>query len=145
MFVYSSQSDVLFVQEAKVTAEMLPDVQNALQRNGWRGAFSAAVSKSRFGASGGVAVLARSHLGLCSMRYGDNFAWNHEVEPGRVVEAFLPGIVLYSVYLHDGEGLDERNQGILHLIGERIRAHQLPVIVAGDFNIPVSVLQESGG
>ena len=88
-----------------------------------------------------------SHLGLCSMRYGENFAWNHKVEPGRVVEAFLPasgGIVLYSVYLHDGEGLDERNQGILHLIGERIRAHQLPVIVAGDFNCPVIVLQESG-
>ena len=33
---------------------------------------------------------------------------------------------------------------ILHLIGERVRAHQLPVIVAGDFNFPVSVLQESG-
>ena len=76
MFVSSSLSDVLFVQEAKVTAEMLPDVQNALQRNGWRGAFSAAISKSRFGASGGVAVLARSHLGSCSMRYGENFAWN---------------------------------------------------------------------
>ena len=30
------------------------------------------------------------------------------------------------------------------LIGERIRAHQLPVIVAGDFNFPVCVLQESG-
>ena len=147
MFVSSSLSDVLFVQEAKVTAEMLPDVQNALQRNGWRGAFSAAVSKSRFGASGGVAVLARSHLGLCSMRYGENSAWNHEVEPGRVVEAFLPaagGIVLDSVYLHDGEGLCERNRGILHLIGDRIRAHQLPVIVAGDFNFPVCVLQESG-
>ena len=52
--------------------------------------------------------------------------------------------MLYSVYLHDGEGLDERNQRILHLIGERIRAHQLPLIVAGDFNFPVSVLQESG-
>ena len=146
MFVFSGQSDVLFVQEAKVTAELL-EVQNALQRNGWRGAFSAPISKSRLGASGGVAVLAKSRLGLCSMRYGENFAWNHEVEPGRVVEAFLPaagGIVLYSVYLHDGEGLDERNRGILHLIGERIRAHQLPVIVAGDFNFPVSVLQESG-
>ena len=74
------------------------------------------------------------------MKYGENFAWNHEVEPGRVVEAFLPaagGIVLYSVSLHDGEGLCERNQGILHLIGERIRVHQLPVIVAGDFNFPV--------
>ena len=70
------------------------------------------------------------------MRHGENFAWNHEVEPGRVVEAYLPaagGIVLYSVYLHDGEGLCERNQVIQHLIGERIRAHQLPVIVAGDF------------
>ena len=54
------------------------------------------------------------------MRYGENFAWNHEVEPGRVVEAFLPaagGIVMNSVYLHDGECLDERNRGILHLIG----------------------------
>ena len=147
IFVSSSQSDVLFVQEAKVTAEMLPDVQNSLQRNGWRSAFSATVSKSRFGSSGGVAVLARSHLGLCSMRYGEKFAWNHEVEPGRVVEAYLPaagGIVLYSMYLHDGEGLCERNQVILHLIGERIRAQQLPVIVAGDFNFPVAVLQEPG-
>ena len=75
-----------------------------------------------FGASGDVGVLARSHLGRCSMRYGEGFAWNHEVEPGRVVEAFLPGsggIVLYSVYLHDGEGFDERNRGILHLVGEK--------------------------
>ena len=96
---------------------------------------------------GGVAVLARSHLGLCSMKYGENHAWSHEVEPGRVVEAYLPaagGIVLYSVYLHDGDDLCERNQLILHLIGERIRAHQLPVIVAGDFNFPVNVLHESG-
>ena len=52
--------------------------------------------------------------------------------------------MLYSVYLHAGVGLDERNQRILHLIGERIRASQLPVIVADDFNFPVSVLQESG-
>ena len=147
IFVSSSLSDVLFVQEAKVTAEMLPDVQNTLQRSGWRSAFSPAVSKSRFGSSGGVAVLARAHLGLCSMKYGDNHDWSHEVEPGRVVEAYLSaagGIVLYSVYLHDGEGLSERNQLILHLIGERVRAHQLPVIVAGDFNFPVSVLLESG-
>ena len=117
----SSHPDVLFVQEAKVTAGMLPDVQNALQRNGWRGAFSAGISKSRFGASGGVAVLARSHLGLCSLFFRLGVTWNHEVEPGRVVEAFLPGsggIVLCTVYLHDGEGLDERNQRILHLIGD---------------------------
>ena len=76
------------------------------------------------------------------MTYGKGITWSHEVEPGRVVDAFLPGaggIVLYSVYLHDGPGLDEPNQRILHLIGERIRAHQLPVIVAG-----VSVLQEAG-
>ena len=45
--------------------------------------------KSRFGSSGGVAVLARSHLGLCSMKYGENMARSHEVEPGRVVEAYL--------------------------------------------------------
>ena len=40
--------------------------------------------------------------------------------------------------------LDEHNQRILHLIGDRIRDHQLPVIVSGDFNIPVGVLLESG-
>ena len=55
--------------------------------------------------------------------------WSRRVLPG------TGGIVL---------GLDERNQRIPHLIGERIRAHQLQVIVAGDFNFPVSVLAESG-
>ena len=72
---------------------------------------------------------------MCSLAYGADANWSSEVEPGRVVEAFLPGagIVLYSVYLHDGAGLDERNQRILRLTGERLRAHQLPVIVAGDF------------
>ena len=64
MFVFSSQSDVLFVQEAKVTAEVLPDVQNALQRNGWRGVFLCNYFQSRFGASRGVAVLAKSHFGF---------------------------------------------------------------------------------
>ena len=83
VFVATSLSDVLFLQEAKVTADMLPGVQNTVFKSGWRGAFSSAISTSRLGASEGVALLARTHLGMCSMAYGADANWSHEVESGR--------------------------------------------------------------
>ena len=114
----TSLSDVLFLQEAKVTADMLLDVQNTLLKSGWSGAFSPAISTSRLG---GVALLTRTHVGMCSMAYGADANCSHEVESGRVVEAFLPvaGVSCCApVYLHDDAGLDDVIKGSCASLGK---------------------------
>eukprot|EP00959_Pyramimonas_sp_CCMP1952_P410959 8612159-Pyramimonas_sp.AAC.1 len=50
----------------------------------------------------------------------------------------VPGglrIIVASVYLHDVEGLSERNTELLSQVGAIISHTDLPVIVGGDFNM----------
>ena len=53
------------------------------------------------------------------------------------------GIVFISLYLHDGEGLSQRNKTILQIVGALVRDLRVPWAIGGDFNFAPDVLAAS--
>eukprot|EP00959_Pyramimonas_sp_CCMP1952_P169296 3536672-Pyramimonas_sp.AAC.1 len=52
-------------------------------------------------------------------------------------------LVFVSAYLVTNEGLGPRNQDLLAILGECIAASEWPVVVGGDWNIPVDEIVAS--
>ena len=138
----TTRADVLFLQETKVPVEGHNDLLTQSQNGGWHAAHSPAHRGEGNGRSGGVAVLARLHLG---MEHAD--ALDLDEEQHRVVWAYstlADGCILASVYLRHSEGLSPDNRSILEQIAATVSAIEKPWIIAGDFNMEHTVLAESG-
>ncbi len=152
-----TEADVLLAQEHKLTAGDIAAASDWAMRRGWKSLWAEAVETSEGGRSGGVVVLARSHLGLAPPPWGD-----HIVSKARAVAATMeaPGCrptVLVSAYLIDGVGPGAANRKILADIGRRLHSlghaagedhgkhlGPMPCIVAGDFNMVPEQLAETG-
>ncbi len=57
----------------------------------------------------------------------------------------IPGaLIVVSVYLRDGVGLNDDNWQVLLRVGEVLAYHGLPYVIGGDFNMDAEVLEHSG-
>ncbi len=134
----TTRADILLVQEHKLGEERAEEAAAWLRRRGWNAMFSPALHGANGGWSAGVAVLARSHIGISLPPSG-----TEHIEPGRAVAARIeaPGcrpFVAMSIYLHDGKGLARCNLDLLGKAGTFLAAQgeHCPFIVGGDFQVP---------
>ena len=131
-------------QELHAFPDRIPDLRGQALKGGFITHMAPAVAKEGTGgASAGVMAAAVSRFGLsCLPGFAEPRSYN-----GRVVEAFLPvsfGLVLYSIYLFDNEGMTSRNWDLLTWVGKAVADHGRPVVVAGDFNMGADLIHSSG-
>ena len=111
----------------------------ALQ-NGWLSLWEPALGEDKKHACAGVAIFVRSFLGLACPAGGCS------VHPGRVVKGMVtvPGsrpLMIYSVYLKDGEGLSLANAVALADFCRNVVVDGDHGVVGGDFNMDPAELQ----
>ncbi len=141
----TTEAHAVLAQETKVDATRKAAVSDWANRNGWKMIDAPAVRGPNGGASAGVAVFIRSYIGAHRPTIG-----SHIIEPGRAVAAVMDiekcrPTLLVSIYLHDGEGLTERNKAILAKVGAFVQASgkQWQYVIGGDFNLIPEVLATS--
>ncbi len=134
-FLASTDADVLMVQEHKLGPEASEEAVAWLRRRGWNAIMAPAEAGPTGGWSGGVAILARAHVGM-----GMPLAGSEVIHPARAVAARLepPGgrpHAAVCVYLCDGKGLAQCNMDILKSVGTclSMQGKEDPFIVGGDF------------
>ncbi len=135
--ILTTDAHVICAQETWVNQAAVAGASAWARRNGWRSVWSPAATTKRGGTAGGVAILARDHMGL---HLPPNDA--HEVVPARAVMAVLeaPGqraIRVLSCYLKHGVKATEENASTLALVGEVVQrcGDDEPCVVGGDFNM----------
>ncbi len=138
--------DILCVQEHRQMHREDVDAASEVAKNiGWKSMWTPAVrSQHEAGeASGGTAIFIRDHLGARAPPGGA------EVYPGHCTAALIDaggtgGVVCYSVYLRCGDELNGFNWALLTAIAGHARAHGLPCVFGGDWNVTPEALAHSG-
>ncbi len=141
-YLLCAKADLLLYQEHHLGPEELPAASALAQRLGWRSVFLPAEKGEGDGWRGGVAVLARGHIGLSPPRVGA-----YEVVPSRVLAVLVeaPGyrpFTALSAYLHHGQGLGDANMTIMEEMGLFIEAQgmHVPYLLGGDMqNDPADI------
>ncbi len=137
-----SSAQIVLGIETWVVADEVQDSRDWCRRAGWKTLFSPATPTTGRFRSGGVAAAARSHIGI-----------GPAVDPppdhgGRRLAAHVDaiakgGIVIYPIYLHDREGLSDRNVDIVREVAGHIAGHGRPWVAGGDWNIPAQEMMQS--
>eukprot|EP00959_Pyramimonas_sp_CCMP1952_P006497 135806-Pyramimonas_sp.AAC.1 len=118
-------------------------MQRTMHRLGWKAVIGAADGADADSSSVGVAVLARSHLGLSSLSLEADGGWATSAcsrwcvatrRLKHVIVTFVP------VYLVSGGGLNGKNMRILSQLGARISQVAGPVVIIGDWQNAVDNL-----
>ncbi len=152
-----TEADVVLAQEHKLGIGDIAAASDWAIRRGWKSMWAEATETCEGGRSGGVVVLARSHLGLAPPPWGD-----HVITKARAVAATLEApacrpTVLVSAYLIDGIGPGAANRKILADVGRKLQSlghaadgdngrhlGPMPCLIAGDFNMVPEQLAETG-
>jgi len=138
--------DAFCGQEHKRYEHEILECRQKLLKWGWISVWSPAVMTDKGARSGGVMIAVREHVGIAEVP----IEWVHdEVQQHRAVmaQANFPGIgcmLLSSVYLEVGKGMNSGNQGILASLAATAQLHLMPSFWAGDFNNPPVALEASG-
>jgi len=137
----------IVAQEHHATGTAWADLQAQAFRAGWSMAGVAAVRDGPRAARGtsGVCVAAAKHLGLSD---GGNASCSPEGSLGRAAGAWVDsvvrgGIYIVSIYLWDGEGMTARNLSIVQSAAEAVLRHGGPWMIAGDWNMLPTELDEA--
>ena len=141
-----SPADILALQEVRVhDEEQCRRLEQAARPCGWTASIAPASRTAAGSSSAGVAILARRGIGMadhgaeslpCTHRDRLSVNWIGGVRRG--------GMHVISIYLWTSEGLSERNSSLLHHLSLLIGSLRGPWIVAGDWNVEPTVLQQAG-
>jgi endonuclease/exonuclease/phosphatase family metal-dependent hydrolase len=136
---------VLCLQEHQlVSDEAIGDAEDWLKTRGYHAVFHPAVRLPSGKTSGGVAIAVRDQedVGVTDLQlqYGD---YKHRVLAMRLDAAGAVPMVMVSLYLQTAVGLNSTNREILAMIAGWQAQLQLPILVAGDMNMPPKTLQSS--
>jgi exonuclease III len=126
-----------------------------LRRRGYTVHHSGAVASGEdgttVGPAGGIATSAGVLEAISSRWPSKRMGLSSEnLKAGRAVLAkvyhpnFVGGIVVGSVYLHDGEGWSDRNIGLLTDLGIEVKAAEVPFLIMGDWNIDGADFEAGG-
>ncbi len=137
---------VIIAQETWLLIDQAASASDWARRHGWEAVMAPAALGPGGGASGGVAIFARSGMGLHHPCVGP-----HILEDARAVAAVVepPGhrpILLASLYLRDGKGTCAENKATMARVGECVEA-QGPgclLICGGDFQCSPAAIEDSG-
>jgi hypothetical protein len=109
--------------------------QRALRKEGWNAVINPAWRTAADAGSAGVGVAVRASVGIHPHEgfVPDEFA--HRICAVWVGGVTRGGIHVVSVYLHDSEGLSERNLALLEMLVAALRTLRGPWVVGGDWNL----------
>ncbi len=145
-FLRCTDAAAVLAQEHHLDEHAVPFASAWAHRNGWKSVFLPAGTGNSSGTTAGVAIFARSYLGLSYPQVG-----GHEVVPNRVVAAVLEApecrpMTLYSCYLYDGKGITSPNASIFADIGKHIhgQGQDAQFIVGGDFQAEPKITANLG-
>ena len=142
----ASGASLVLVQEHHLRADEL-DREAAWARSvGWSAGLGAALPTVRGGTCGGVGALTPSFRGLGSAPGWQDldevqgrvscFLWNGGGVPG--------GLVVASVYLECGVGMNETNWAIIHHLAVELQTMGRPFLIGGDFQMTPAELEAEG-
>ena len=108
-------------------------VQKSLAKEGWRLAPAAAVATydgyDEVGASAGVAIASPGHIVIAFAAGATTWDISPADSKGRAAMARVAmgrGLIAASIYLWTGEGLSDRNEGLLRHVLARLHKTGLP-------------------
>jgi len=137
-----ASADYMLMQESRVASDNgIAKLKRDAHNLGWCAVAEPAWPSPAGPASGGCAVFARRGTGIVvppgiqvpeGLRHRIAIAWAAGMVPG--------GVRLMSIYLIDGVGLSDENLDILHHAAAVVRQLSGPWIIAGDWNVDVTVL-----
>ncbi len=136
---------IVLAQETKISEARQAEVSAWAIRNGLEMVAAPAIRGKRGGASAGVAIFVRNELGVRFPTHGP-----HILDLGRAVAAIIEApacrpILVVSLYLRVGTGLDEANMATLGKVGACIQQHgDMQSLVGGDRNTTPEALTETG-
>ena len=142
-----TDAHAVLLQETKLLADDIEEASDWSTKNGWHPTFGPAVKTDR-SVSSGTAILTRDSIGTY-WPGTDGEPCGTATASARFTAVVIqpPGIcpiILVSVYLQVGAGLNPANMQVLADIGNLVTGLQLPYIIGGDFNLVPAALTASG-
>ncbi len=145
-YLRRTSADVVLLQEHHLQPSRIAGASAWALKHDWHSVFLPAMEGSGGGWRGGVAVLARPHVGLSMPSVGPA-----EIVPARAVAASIepPGFrrcTVISAYLADGLGMGATNLGILQEIGRcaTSQGEHVPCIMGGDWQAAPETVAATG-
>ena len=128
------KAHVIACQELKLSWRQLHSAQVWARRNGWFLFALPCLTGPSGGPSAGVGIMFRANLDANTTLID----MPTEVVAGRVIAVPLRTsgmgvIVVYSVYLHSGKGMDSDNFDIIQKISDHLNIHGRPFVMMGDW------------
>ncbi len=145
-FLHRTDADLLLIQEHKLGEERMEAAIVWLRRRGWHAIMAPAKRGPNGGWSAGVAILAKSHLGISLPAVGSEVVCPAHVVAARVEAPGCRPFLAVSAYLQDGDGLGKTNMGMIQRIGLCIAAQgeDVPFVIGGDFQATPQQLATTG-
>ncbi len=145
-YLARTSAELVLLQEHHLPPARLAEASAWALRNQWHSIFLPAAEGSGDGWRGGVAILARPHIGLSVPMVGPV-----EIVPARVMAASIepPGFrqcTVVCAYLEDGKGTSAANLRHLGDIGRCIKAQgeHVPCIAGGDWQAAPAAVAATG-
>ncbi len=145
-YLVRTSAELVLLQEHHLPPARLAEASAWALRHHWHSIFIPAAEGSGGGWRGGVAILARPHIGLSVPMVGPV-----EVVPARVMAASIepPGFrqcTVVCAYLEDGQGMSAANLRHLGDIGRCIKAQgeHVPCIAGGDWQAAPAKVAATG-
>ncbi len=136
-FIETTDAHVIALQELHLMGVDLLQAIDWARRRGWYMMVEPALPGQGSGSTGGVAILARTYLGMSVPVEG-----GHRLYAGRAIAARIQvpscrPFVFYSLYLKDGAGLGQQNADIMGRLvtHARMQPEGTLVLAAGDFQV----------
>ena len=137
--------DAFTVQETMRAAEAVDDTVASLNAAGFHALVNPASRTEAGGLNAGTAVLSKRHCGAYRVRLRDIAL----PDPSRFLAARVDalvkgGVLVCSLYLHDGVGRDAASANLLDMVLRFLVAVGLPFIIGADWNNSVGDIRKLG-
>ena len=144
-FLQQSSADIVCLQELRVAGASADNASRSARRSKWSLAVENASPTDRGSLSAGVGVATRSHIGHANC---NQLIWHSDLN-GRVRVSFVnsvvkSGLFIISIYLWHTERLSDRNPALLGHLAKILSSMRAPWVIAGDWNLTPTVLDNSG-
>ena len=133
---HRTSADIVVAQELRVLGREAADSeQRALRKEGWNAVINPAWRTAADAGSAGVGVAVRASVGIHPHEGFVPSEFAHRICAAWVGGITRGGMHVISVYLHDSEGLSERNLALLEVLAAALRTLRGPWVAGGDWNL----------
>ena len=145
-YLETTSADIVLFQETKIRGtDAIQSAEDTALRHGWKVAIAPAASGERGGASAGVAVATRKHLGLSQPDINEDQSIASRFTLKKCGAICRGGIHIGAIYLHDVVGpTAAKNRDILERVAFHLKGLAGSWIIGGDWNCTPEELRATG-